>query len=102
VVAPKIVTIPGCQHERGELKDGSFANESECNQGQIGSRSETLTNDKAKNNMKKGLHEVVVEQDMVLEAKAETKTKAGTSSHRPPNRTVRFLNSDHPVSLGSG
>jgi hypothetical protein len=52
--------------------------------------------------MEKSPEEVVVEQDRVPEAKAETKTEARTSSWWSPNRTVQFYKSDHPVSLASG
>jgi hypothetical protein len=42
--------------------------------------SETLNNDEMKPDLEKGLEEVVVAQDKVPGAEAETKTKAGTRS----------------------
>jgi hypothetical protein len=46
--------------------------------------------------------EVAAEQDSNLEAKAETKTEAGTSSQWSPNWIVQFSKPDHHVSLGLG
>jgi hypothetical protein len=40
--------------------------------------------------MKKSPEEVAAEQNRVLEVKAETRTKVGTSSRQPKNQTVQF------------
>jgi hypothetical protein len=64
--------------------------------------SETSTNDEVKPDAEKSLEEVVAEQERVLEAKAETRTEARTSSRCPPNRTVWFPKSDHPVLAALG
>jgi hypothetical protein len=65
-------------------------------------RNETSTNDETKPNMGKSPEEEAVEQNKVLEMKTEIRTEVGTSSRRPPNRTVRFPRWDHPVLAASG
>jgi hypothetical protein len=64
--------------------------------------SETSANDETKPNVGKSPKEVAVEQNKVLEAKTETRTRARTSSRHPPNRTVWFPNPNHPVLAASG
>jgi hypothetical protein len=51
-------------------------------------RNETSTNDETKPNMGKSPEEEAVEQNKVSEMKTEIRTEVGTSSRRPPNRTV--------------
>jgi hypothetical protein len=59
-------------------------------------------NDKAKPNVEKGLEKVAAEQDRFPEGEAGTKTEVGTSSQRPPNQTVQFPKTGHPLSPDSG
>jgi hypothetical protein len=61
-----------------------------------------LANDKAKPDAVKGPGEVTAKLDRVPEEKAETRTVARTSLQHSLNRTIRFPQSDHPVSSGSG
>jgi hypothetical protein len=95
-------TASGHRNERGALKDGSSASQSGSSQEKTGPRSESSTNDEIKPNVEKGLEEVVVEQNRVLEAKVETRIEVGTSSPHPPNRTVWFPKPDHTVLAASG
>jgi hypothetical protein len=48
-------------------------------------RSKSSADGKAKPDVEKSPEEVTAEQNKVLEAKTETKMKAGTSSRQPPN-----------------
>jgi hypothetical protein len=82
---------PGCRHEQDTLKGGLSAYQPESSRGRTGPRSESLIDSKANPDTEKILEEVAAEQNRVLEAKAETRTGAGTSSWWPPNRTVQFL-----------
>jgi hypothetical protein len=101
-VSQEPTLAPGHQHEQEAWKDGSSADQSGSSQEKTGSRSESLADGEAKSVTKESPGEVAVEQNRVLEAKAETRTEAGTSSRRPPNWTVRFPKLYHSVSSGSG
>jgi hypothetical protein len=89
-VSQETAVASGHQHERGALKDGSSAGQSGSSQEKTGPRSKSSANGEAKPDTEKSLEEVAAEQNRVLEAKAETRIEAGTSSRRPPNQTFRF------------
>jgi hypothetical protein len=57
-----------------------------------------LADNEAKPDAVKIPQEVAAKQDRNLEARAETKTEAGTSSQRLPNWIVQFSKPDHHVS----
>jgi hypothetical protein len=61
-----------------------------------------LADNEAKPDAVKIPQEVAAKQDRNLEARAETKTEAGTSSQRLPNWIVQFSKPDHHVSPGLG
>jgi hypothetical protein len=90
-VSQEAAVAPGHRHEQDALKDGPSADQPESSQGRIGPRSESSADGKAKPNMKKSPKEVAVEQNRVLEAKAEIRTGARTSSRWSPNQTIWFL-----------
>jgi hypothetical protein len=98
----KVAAAPGCRHRPEAPKDGSFAGQSGGSQEKTSPRSETSTYNETKPDVEKCPEEVATEQNRVSEAEAETKTEAGTSSRHPPNRTVQFPKSDHPVLAASG
>jgi hypothetical protein len=79
-ISQETATAPGCWHEQEALKDGPFADQPESSQGRTRSRSKSSADDKTKPNAKKSPEELAAEQNRVLEAKAEAKTEAGTSS----------------------
>jgi hypothetical protein len=62
------------------LKGGLSNDQPESSQGRIGPRSESSANGKAKPDVEKILEEVAAEQNKVPDAKAETRTGAGTNS----------------------
>jgi hypothetical protein len=90
LISQEAASAPGHRHEQYALKDGPSADQLENSQGRTRPRSESSTDGRAKPDMEKSPEEVAVEQNRVLVAKAEIRTGAGTSSWRPPNRTVWF------------
>jgi hypothetical protein len=101
-VSQGAAAAPGHHHEKEALKNGPSTDQPKSSQGRMGPRSKSSADGKAMPDMEKSLEEVVAEQNRVSEVKAETKTKTGTSSRRPPNRIVRFPKLDHPISIGLG
>jgi hypothetical protein len=100
-VSQGAAVVPSHRHEQYALKDGPSADQPESSRGRTGLRSESSVVDKAKPDTEKSPEEVAAEQNRVLEVKAETRIGAGTSLQRPPNQSVRFPKSDHPVSSAS-
>jgi hypothetical protein len=49
---------------------------------------ETLTNDRAEQNLERGLEEVPVEQDKAQDKHAKTRTEVGSNSQKQQNWTV--------------
>jgi hypothetical protein len=84
--------------EQARGAKGCSADQPGSSQGQTGPRSISSSNAGAKPNAERKFEEVAAEQDMISEAKAETKIEAGTSSRRPSNQAVRFPKPDHLVS----
>jgi hypothetical protein len=84
-ISLKTIAAPNQHNKWWVPKDEASANGSRGSQGQIGSRSEASTNNKAKSNAEKGPAEVAAEQNRVLEEKVETKIEVRASSQQPQN-----------------
>jgi hypothetical protein len=100
-VSQEVAATLGRQQEQ-ETPNGSSVDQQGSIQGKTGPRSKALANDEAKPDAERGLEEVTTEQDKVPGVRTEARTEAGTSSQRPPNRTVQSPKPDHTVSVVSG
>jgi hypothetical protein len=100
-VSPKVIAASGQQHKQWVPQGVSSVDGLGGNQDQIGLRSETSADDKAKHDTKKGLEEVASKQNKTQGKETNIKTEAVASSQQQPNWTVRFGKPDHPISSGS-
>jgi hypothetical protein len=82
-------------------KSGPFHDQSRGSQGQTRPMSDISSDGEAKPDAEKNPEEVAAEQSKVPGAKKKARTEAGTISRQPQNRTVRFPELDHPISVAS-